>query len=296
MIGRAAALAAVSALAIAFAAAPARAQFAQFRSNPPPRTMSYPPATSAPPASAGIPRAPPRSDPPQTDSQQPSSDGSNGTRGDPLQPATVQSSVSCAPGVPCSKQNSLILPARSSSTLVQQQGAIPANASSTTGFNGPGVTPNFAPPAQSQLGPIRRPLPPGQIRITVRAISAGRDAPVLEIDGRLAPIDRDLLSIVDKFSYRTWRLLDAQTFDLDFRSIAQMELPGRRAVEIEPRQFGPNGRVQVHLEMLGRHPDHAPSMSTDYSIGRGATIFIAGFKSDDAPDGGTLFVAVTQDE
>jgi len=133
------------------------------------------------------------------------------------------------------------------------------------------------------------------VRITIRAISAARAAGELEIDGRLAPIDRDLRSFADQFSFRNYRLLDVQTFDLDFRSIAQVELPGSRALTVEPLQLSPDGRVQVHLELLGQHPAHAPRMRTDYSIPRGRTMLIGGYRIDPtAPERGTLLIAITQ--
>jgi|GEM_PF-1158787 len=152
---------------------------------------------------------------------------------------------------------------------------------------------------------VHQPLPrqpladvvPGNVRITIRAISAagrGQAAQQLDIDGRLSPIGKDLRSFADQFSYRNYRLLDVQTFDLDFRSIAQMELPGQRAIAVEPRQLAEDGRVKVHLELLGQHPEHAPRMRADYSISRGATIFVGGYKI--APEGGTLLLAITQDE
>jgi hypothetical protein len=152
---------------------------------------------------------------------------------------------------------------------------------------------------------VHQPLPrqpladvvPGNVRITIRAISAagqGQAAQQLDIDGRLSPIGKDLRSFAEQFSYRNYRLLDVQTFDLDFRSIAQMELPGQRAIAVEPRQLAEDGRVKVHLELLGQHPEHAPRMRADYSISRGATIFVGGYKI--APEGGTLLLAITQDE
>jgi hypothetical protein len=196
-------------------------------------------------------------------------------------------------------QGALVVPVRSSTELTGPAGgAIPATQITTSPMPGAPMGPGgmgVQLPAPRQ--PLSDVLPaPGTVRITIRAISA-RSGPVLEIDGRLGPIDRDLRSFADQFSYRNYRLLDVQTFDLDFRSIAQMELPGQRAIEVEPRQLGPDGRVKVHLELLGVHPEHAPQMRTDYSIPRGRTILVGGYRIDPrAPDSGTLLLAITQDE
>jgi hypothetical protein len=133
------------------------------------------------------------------------------------------------------------------------------------------------------------------VRITIRTIAAQRSGDALDIDGRLSQIDRDLRSFADQFSYRHYRLLESQTFDLDFRSIAQLELPGGRALAVEPRELGPDGRVKVHLELLGLHPEHAPRMRTDYSIPRGRTLLVGGSRIDPAvPESGTLLIAITQ--
>ncbi len=284
-----------AALAALLALAGAGAVRAQYRPGPQPRSMPMPPpqhATLSPAREPDAPSPQPET-PPQAGPQ-----GGDAHPADPLQPANARTSASCPPGASCAKANALVVPVRaqSGSANLVQQGAVPASAvSGPNSLSVPSPSAGLTPPAQSPL-PFQHPLPPGQIRITIRAISAAHDTHDLEIDGRLLPIGRELRAISNQFAYRTYRLLDAQTFDLDFRSIAQMELPGKRAVEIEPRQFGPDGRVQVHLELLGRHPDHTASMRTDYSIGRGSTIFVAGFRADDAPDGGTLFLAITQDE
>jgi len=219
------------------------------------------------------------------------------------QPAAAASTSSCPSGNCAStppRSDGLIIPARTSSDLTTQRGgAIPASSTSISGDNMQTAVIG-APGSGAQIPVQRQPLSdvlPGTVRITIRAISARRQGPSLEIDGRLGPIDRDLRSFADQFSYRSYRLLDVQTFDLDFRSIAQMELPGSRAIEIEPRQLGPDGRVKVHLELLGQHPEHATRMRTDYSIPRGRTILVGGYRIDpNAPESGTLLLAITQDE
>ena len=50
-----------------------------------------------------------------------------------------------------------------------------------------------------------------------------------------------------------------------------------------------DGKIKVHLELLGAHPAHTRKVHTDYSIQRGGTILIGGL------DGGTLLIAVTQE-
>jgi hypothetical protein len=221
-----------------------------------------------------------------------------------LQPTHVTQPIRTAPA--------LVRPGTgASSNLVLQSGptggAIPASATVSSGAAiGPAASRSAvigAPPPGSMIHqpaprqPLSDGVAPGNVRITIRAISAagqGLAAQTLDIDGRLSPIGKDLRSFADQFSYRNYRLLDVQTFDLDFRSIAQMELPGQRAIAVEPRQLAEDGRVKVHLELLGQHPEHAPRMRADYSISRGATIFVGGYKI--APEGGTLLLAITQDE
>jgi hypothetical protein len=245
----------------------------------------------------------------QQRSPRPGSHAPMGPRAQPahLQPTHVTSPIKTAPAQPA-----LVRPGNgASSNLVLQSGptggAIPASATLSPG---PAIGPAASAPAVIGAPPpgsmIHQPAPrqplsdvvaPGNVRITIRAISAagqGLAAQPLDIDGRLSPIGKDLRSFAEQFSYRNYRLLDVQTFDLDFRSIAQMELPGQRAIAVEPRQLAEDGRVKVHLELLGQHPEHAPRMRADYSISRGATIFVGGYKI--APEGGTLLLAITQDE
>ena len=132
-----------------------------------------------------------------------------------------------------------------------------------------------------------------RVRITVRAIAATSGAEWT--DPKLAPIAVNLAEFAKDFRWRNFRLLGEDTFDLAYQSAAQMELPGSRSVQVTPRQMSPDGRIKVHLELLGEHPSHARKLHTDYSIQRGGTIFVGGLRLDPAkPDAGTLLVAITQ--
>jgi hypothetical protein len=138
-------------------------------------------------------------------------------------------------------------------------------------------------------------VPPqsSRVRITVRAIAATAGAE--QIDPKLAPIARNLAEFAKDFRWRSFRLLSEETFDLAFQSAAQMELPGSRSVQVTPREMSPDGRIKVHLELLGEHPEHPRKLHTDYSIQRGGTIFVGGLRLDPAkPEAGTLLVAITQ--
>jgi hypothetical protein len=140
--------------------------------------------------------------------------------------------------------------------------------------------------------------PVGQrVRVTVRAIAATRDAQAhtRTVDEKLAPIAQDLLAFASAFNYTTYRLVEEQTFDLDWKAPAQMELPGSRSLQVAPRQLGADGRIKVHLEVLGQHPEHARRLHTDYSVPRGRAILVGGYQLDpEKPDGGTLLIAITQ--
>ena len=132
-----------------------------------------------------------------------------------------------------------------------------------------------------------------RVRITVRAIAATSGAEWT--DPKLAPIAVNLAEFAKDFRWRNFRLLGEDTFDLAYQSAAQMELPGSRSVQVTPRQMSQDGRIKVHLELLGEHPSHARKLHTDYSIQRGGTIFVGGLRLDPAkPDAGTLLVAITQ--
>ena len=132
-----------------------------------------------------------------------------------------------------------------------------------------------------------------RVRITVRAIAATSGAE--KTDPRLKPISQNLDEFAKDFRYRNFELLGEETFDLAFSTAAQRELPGSRSVQVTPREMSPDGRIKVHLELLGEHPAHSRKLHTDYTIQRGGTIFVGGLRLDPKkPDGGTLLVAVTQ--
>jgi len=132
-----------------------------------------------------------------------------------------------------------------------------------------------------------------RVRITVRAIAATSGADWT--DPKLAPITRNLAEFAKDFRWLNFRLLAEETFDLVFQSAAQMELPGSRSVQVTPRQMSPDGRIKVHLELLGEHPEHSRKLHTDYSIQRGGTIFVGGLRLEPGrPEAGTLLVAITQ--
>jgi len=144
--------------------------------------------------------------------------------------------------------------------------------------------------AQADAGPAQR------VRVTVRAIAASNDPSVpAGMDPRLAPIAPHIASFDEQFRFRSLRLLKEQTFDLDWRAPAEMELPGSRSLQVIPRDLGADGMIKVHLELLGEHPAHSRKLHTDYSIARGGTILVGGIKVDPKdPKQGTLLIAVTQ--
>jgi len=132
-----------------------------------------------------------------------------------------------------------------------------------------------------------------RVRITVRAIAATSGADW--IDPRLAPIAQNLAKFAEDFRWRNFRLASEQSLELAFQTAAEMELPGSRSLQVTPRQMDPDGRIQVHLELLGEHPAHTRKLHTDYTIPRGGTIFVAGLRLDPKkPEAGTLLVAITQ--
>jgi hypothetical protein len=74
-----------------------------------------------------------------------------------------------------------------------------------------------------------------------------------------------------------------------------MELPGSRSLQITPRLMAPDGKIKVHLELLGAHPAHTRKLHTDYSIEHGGTILVGGLLIDPQdPKKGTLLIAITQ--
>ena len=136
-------------------------------------------------------------------------------------------------------------------------------------------------------------VPQQRVRITVRAIAASNEAG--GTDAKLAPIAPHLETFGEQFRYQSYKLLQEQTFDLDWKTPAQLELPGSRSLQVTPRQLAPDGKIKVHLELLGEHPAHSRKLHTDYAIQRGGTILLGGLLVDpqDAK-AGTLLIAVTQ--
>ncbi len=138
---------------------------------------------------------------------------------------------------------------------------------------------------------------PQHCRITVRAIAASNDpASAPGMDPKLAPIAPHIEGFGEQFRFRSYKLLDEQTFDLDWKAPAQMELPGSRSLQVTPRSLDPDGKIKVHLELLGEHPAHSRKLHTDYAIQRGGTILVGGIRVDPSdPSKGKLLIAVTQE-
>ena len=146
--------------------------------------------------------------------------------------------------------------------------------------------------AQADAGVAAR-----RVKITVRAIAASNDPAVpAGMDPKLQPIAPQIDSFKEEFSFRSYRLIDEQTFDLDWKSAAQVELPGSRSLQVTPRQLDSDGRIKVHLELLGEHPAHSRKLHTDYAIQRGGTILVGGIHVDpNNKDAGKLLIAITQE-
>jgi hypothetical protein len=116
------------------------------------------------------------------------------------------------------------------------------------------------------------------------------------MDPRLSAIAPQIDSFKDEFRFRSFRLIEEQSFDLDWKSAAQVELPGSRSLQVTPRQLDPDGKIKVHLELLGEHPAHSRKLHTDYSIQRGGTILVGGIRVDPADEkAGKLLIAITQE-
>jgi hypothetical protein len=145
--------------------------------------------------------------------------------------------------------------------------------------------------AQADAGVARH------VRITVRAIAASNDpSSPAGLDPKLKPIEPHLASFGEQFRFRSYRLLQEESFDLDWKSPAQLELPGSRSLQVIPRAIDPDGKIQVHLELLGEHPTHSRKLHTDYAIQRGGTILVGGLRVDPSDDkSGKLLIAVTQE-
>jgi len=146
--------------------------------------------------------------------------------------------------------------------------------------------------AQADAGVVQH------VKITVRAIKASNDpAAPTGMDPKLAPIEPHLASFGEQFRFRSYQLLQEQTFDLDWKAPAQLDLPGGRTLQVIPRSLDADGKIKVHLELTGQHPEpNTRKLHTDYSIARGGTILIGGLHVDpvDAKSG-KLLIAVTQE-
>ena len=55
------------------------------------------------------------------------------------------------------------------------------------------------------------------------------------MDPKLSPIVPHLQEFGEQFRFRSYKLLSEQTFDLDWKTPAQMELPGSRSLQVTPR-------------------------------------------------------------
>lgn len=136
----------------------------------------------------------------------------------------------------------------------------------------------------------------GQVRVTVRAIAASNDpkAPA-GMDPKLSAIAPHIESFGEQFRFRSYQLLQEDTFELDWKAPAQLELPGSRSLQVTPRSLDSDGRIRVHLELLGSHPAHARKLHTDYTIQRGGTILVGGLPVSLANEkAGKLLIAITQ--
>jgi len=135
-----------------------------------------------------------------------------------------------------------------------------------------------------------------RVRVTVRAIAASNDAAAAPgMDPKLGPIAPHIEGFGEQFRFRSYKLLQEQTFNLDWKAPAQMELPGSRSLQVTPRSLDPDGKIKVHLELLGAHPAHSRKLHTDYAIQRGGTLLVGGIRVDPQdPRAGTLLIAVTQ--
>jgi hypothetical protein len=159
-----------------------------------------------------------------------------------------------------------------------------------------------APPA-----PPQHPLAPQagtpeaalRMRVVIRQIAAHRSGETLDIDGRLQAIDHDLRSFAQDFNYKLYQLLDEQTVELDFTKPSSLALPGLRSLEVQPTEQLKDGRLRIHLELLGPQPTRERKLHTDYSLPRGRTLLLGGYRLEPgaagAP-GGTLLLAITQAE
>ncbi len=145
------------------------------------------------------------------------------------------------------------------------------------------------PEIRAGMGPL--PAEDGRVRIIVRVIAA--EPGVGGKDPRLSTLEANLDTL--PLRYGTLKLVEEKTFDLAWKTGAEMQLPGSRSMLVTPRQLGADGRIRVHLEVLGVHPEHSRSLHTDYSVARGGTLLVGGYRLDPAkPESGVLLIAITQ--
>ena len=98
-----------------------------------------------------------------------------------------------------------------------------------------------------------------RVKITVRAIAATNEDGGM--DPKLSGIAPHIESFGEQFRFKSYKLLQEQTFDLDWKAPAQMELPGSRSLQVTPRLLDRDGKIKVHLELLGEHPVHSRNCS-----------------------------------
>ena len=93
-----------------------------------------------------------------------------------------------------------------------------------------------------------------RVKIVVRAIAASNDpAAPAGMDPKLKPIAPSIESFGEEFRFRSYKLIEEHSFDLDWKNAAQVELPGSRSLQVTPRQLDSDGRIKVHLELLGEY-------------------------------------------
>ncbi len=127
-----------------------------------------------------------------------------------------------------------------------------------------------------------------KVTITIRVIDAKPQGPK-QIDPGLADLEKRLAH----FNFSQFRLVEEKRFELDLHSDAHMDLPGGRHLVLTPRHMGnpPADKIKIHLELTGPQKEHTHYLHTDYSIQKGATLMVAGPKTED----GTLFIALRHD-
>jgi hypothetical protein len=193
-----------------------------------------------------------------------------------------------------------------SGAAIRAQDPIGAQVRGEPGFPADGqplrLSDPLAPPAAPQhpLAPqAGSPEAALRVRVVIRQIAAYRSGETLEIDGRLRAIDRDLRSFAQDFNYRLYQLLDEQTVELDFTKPSSLALPGLRSLEVQPTEQLKDGRLRIHLELLGPQPSRERKLHTDYSLPRGRTLLLGGYRLEPGATGapgGTLLLAITQAE